>query len=87
MKWAISSQVLNYKDKDLHKLNLSKSHKNNDLPMYMVYIKERPLYRQSEGYCIANHPKSKSKYFTGKYLSLEDKYKLAKEYLDSLNSL
>jgi len=70
-----------------HKLNLSKSHKNNDLPMYMVYLKERPNARQAEGYCIANHPNSKNKYFTSKFLSLDEKYKLAKEYLESLNSL
>ena len=33
-----------------HKLNLSKSHKSNDLPMYMVYLNPRPKYYQDEGY-------------------------------------
>lgn len=55
--------------------------------MYMNYLKERPTTSQSEGYCITNHPKGKNKYFTSKLLSLNEKYKLAESYLNSLNSL
>ena len=66
-----------------HKLNLSKSHKNDDLPMYMVFLKERPQAFQGAGYTIINHPILKTKYFTSKKLSLEDKYKLALNYLQT----
>jgi group I intron endonuclease len=66
-----------------HKLNLSKSHKNDELPMYMVFVKERPEQWQAPGYAILNHPQLKTKYFTSKKLSLEDKYKLAFDYLQS----
>lgn len=68
-----------------HRLNLSKSHKQNDLPMYMVYLKERPQCYQSEGYAITNHPNGKNKHFTSKKISLEQKYQLALDYLNSLN--
>lgn len=70
-----------------HKLHLSKAHKKTDLPIYMVYVKPRPEQYQGEGYVIANHPKGKNKMFTSKKLSLEEKYKLANEYLTMLNSL
>ena len=66
-----------------HKLNLSKSHKKSDLPMYMVYVKERPETYQYEGYAIINHPTLKTKYFTSKKISIEDKYKMALEYMKS----
>jgi len=55
--------------------------------MYMVYIKSRPKYYQDEGYTISNHPKGKNKTFTSKKLSLEEKYKLALNYLSELDSL
>jgi group I intron endonuclease len=70
-----------------HKLNLSKSHKRDDLPMYMVYTKPRPNVYVDEGYGISNHPKETNKLFTSKKISLEEKYKLAFNYLTELNSL
>jgi group I intron endonuclease len=70
-----------------HKLNLSKAHKHDNLPMYMVYLKPRPIVYQDEGYAISNHPKGKNKLFTSKKISLEEKYKLAFNYLNKLNSL
>ncbi len=70
-----------------HKLNLSLSHKKNsnttDLPMYMVYLSARPEVYQSEGYAIINHPTKKKKYFTSKKIKLEEKYKLALDYLNN----
>lgn len=67
-----------------HKLQLSKSHKKTkpELPMYMVYVKERPKYYQGSGYAIVNHPILKDKYFTSKKYNEEEKYKLAFEYLN-----
>ena len=70
-----------------HKLNLSKSHKSSELPMYMVYLKPRPKQYQDEGYSISNHPNGKNKLFTSKKLSLNEKYILALNYLNKLNSL
>jgi group I intron endonuclease len=70
-----------------HKLNLSKAHKDNNLPMYLVYLKARPSAWQAEGYVVANHPKGKNKYFTSKVLPLEEKLKQATEYLNYLNNL
>jgi group I intron endonuclease len=66
-----------------HKLSLSKSHKKShaDLPMYLVYLKERPAQYQASGYAVVNHPTLKSKYFTSKKLSDEEKLHLAEEYL------
>ena len=70
-----------------HKLNLSKSHKKNDnLPMYMVYVKPREEHYCSEGYAILNHPTLKNKYFTSKKLSKEEKYNLAYNYLNEETS-
>jgi group I intron endonuclease len=68
-----------------HKLNLSKAHKHTqpELPMYMVYVKARPEHYCAEGYSIVNHPRLKSKYFTSKKLTLEEKHKLALDYLQS----
>jgi group I intron endonuclease len=74
-----------------HKLALSISHKKrtpgkgSKLPIYMVYVKERPEHYCSEGYAILNHPTRKKKYFTSKKLSLEEKYNLALEFLNELN--
>ncbi len=70
-----------------HRLNLSKSHKQNDLPMYMVYLKARPECYQAEGYSICNHPNGKNKHFTSKKYSLEEKYKQALEYLNQLSDM
>jgi group I intron endonuclease len=63
-----------------HKLALSRSHKSDDLPMYMVRVKERP--HSSGGYAIVNHPTLPCKYFTSRKWSMEDKQKLAYEYLN-----
>lgn len=69
-----------------HKLKLSKSHKkNDDLPIYMVYVKPRPAHYCAEGYAVINHPELKNKYFTSKNLSKEDKYQLAYDYLHSIH--
>jgi group I intron endonuclease len=66
-----------------HKLKLAKSHRksDDDLPMYMVYVKPRPEQYQAEGYAIVNHSTLKNKYFTSKKLSLDEKYNLAQTYL------
>lgn len=69
-----------------HKLKLAKSHRkseDDDLPMYMVYVKARPKQYQAEGYAIVNHPTLNNKYFTSKKLSIEEKYNLAKSYLNT----
>jgi group I intron endonuclease len=69
-----------------HKIKLSASHKIYDanLPMYICYIKERPSYYQSNGYVVI-HPKLKKKYFTSKNNTLEQKLKLAMDYLSTAN--
>lgn len=69
-----------------HKVKLSQSHKKYDktLPMYVAYIKERPKYYQSSGYVVINHPTLKTKYFTSKKYSEEDKLTQAIEYLNSI---
>jgi group I intron endonuclease len=46
-----------------HKIKLSKSHKQDNLPMYMVKVKGRPEHYTSDGYAIINHPILKTKYF------------------------
>lgn len=71
-----------------HIENLSKSHKkggpSEGLPMYMVYVKPRPEHYCYEGYAIVNHPMADNKYFTSKKLSMEEKFDLAKNYLDQI---
>ena len=69
-----------------HKLKLSASNKkcHPELPMYMVYVKERPEQYQASGYSIVNHPSLKTKYFTTKKLSDKEKYELALNYLNSV---
>lgn len=66
-----------------HKIELSKAHKktHTELPMYVVYVKERPQYYQSSGYAVVNHPTLKNKHFTSKKLSDEEKLKLALDYI------
>jgi group I intron endonuclease len=68
-----------------HKLKLSESHKKYDtsLPMYLVYIKERPKYYQASGYAVINHPTLPNIYFTSKKISDEDKLNSALKYLKS----
>ena len=70
-----------------HKLKLSQSHKTEDLPMFLIHLKERPETYQAEGYAIVNNPKGRNKYFTSKKLSLDEKFKLANQYLLQLNTL
>lgn len=72
-----------------HKLELSKAHKKShtDLPMYMVYVKERPQYYQASGYAVINHPILKNKYITSNKLSDDEKRKLALEYLNNTNAV
>jgi hypothetical protein len=67
-----------------HKLALSKAHKkcHTELPMYLIYVKERPSQYQSSGYAVINHPVLPNKYFTTKHLSDEEKLKKAYEYLE-----
>jgi group I intron endonuclease len=66
-----------------HKLALSASHKDNDLPMYLVKVKARPEHYTSEGYAVVNHPVLPNKYFTSKKLSDSEKFALATSYLES----
>ena len=54
-----------------------------DLPMYIAYLVERPDIYQSTGYVVKNHPHLKTKYFTSKKYTLEEKLIQAKEYLNS----
>jgi group I intron endonuclease len=70
---------------EIHKLALSKSFKkyDKDLPMYIAYLVERPDIYQSTGYVVKNHPHLKTKYFTSKKYTLEEKLIQAKEYLNS----
>ena len=69
-----------------HKMKLAISHRktHGELPMYMVYVKERPAQWQSSGYAIVNHPTLKNKYFTSKKLSDKEKYDLAIAYLQAV---
>lgn len=64
-----------------HRLNLSKAHKKDDIPMYIVKLKARPEVYQSSGYVVINHPYLKTKYFTSKKFTDEEKYNMALEYL------
>jgi group I intron endonuclease len=81
-KHHFSGKALTYE----HKLKLSIAHKSSDLPMYLVYIKPRPEIYQSEGYAVVNHPILKTKYFTSKHISLDDKYELALKYINSCDT-
>jgi len=71
---------------DEHKIKLALSHRKShlELPMYMVYVKERPAQWQSSGYAIVNHPILKNKYFTTKKLTDDEKYDLALSYLQAV---
>jgi len=66
-----------------HKVKLAESHRKShaELPMYLVYVKERPKQYQSEGYAVVNHPTKSSKYFTSKKSSDKEKYESALAYL------
>lgn len=89
---AKSGEKHHFYNKELsvdHKLALSKAHKKShvDLPMYIVYVKERPAHYGSSGYSVVNHPVLKNKYFTSKKLSDEEKLTKAYEYLNSMNAV
>lgn len=67
---------------DEHKLKLSQAHKKYDssLPMYIAHVKAQPEKYKSEGYAVT-HPKIHKTSFTSKYMTLEQKLTMAKEYL------
>ncbi len=69
-----------------HKLKLAESHRksHNELPMYLVYVKERLAQYQSPGYAVVNHPTKPTKYFTSKKFSEKEKFELALEYLKAV---
>lgn len=71
---------------NIHKIRLSESHKiyDSSLPMYISFCKERPAAYQSAGYAVTNHPILKNKYFTSKTMTMEEKLRKAKEYLNSV---
>ena len=68
-----------------HRLNLSKSHKSDELPMYIVYVKARPQKYIMDGYVVIS-PNKKRKMFASKKYSLETKLKMAIEYLNNNTS-
>ena len=72
-----------------HKAKVALAHRksHSELPMYMVYVKERPEHYVSSGYAIMNHPSLKNKYFTSKRLSEDEKFKSAIEYLNSMDAV
>ena len=69
-----------------HKMKLAISHRKShlELPMYVVYVKERPEAWQGSGYAIVNHPTLKNKYFTTKKLTDKEKYDMAIAYLQAV---
>lgn len=68
-----------------HKLNLSKSHKKDDLPMYLVRVKARPEIYHYGGYAVCNHPNLPTRHFTSKQFSDQEKLDMALEYLNSFD--
>ncbi len=78
----------NKKLSEEHKQKLSESHRkniknDNQLQMYISYVKERPApHYTGEGYTV-NIPGFK-KNFTSKKLSLEQKLKMANDYVKSI---
>lgn len=66
------------------KLNVRKARKreeDKDLPMYIASFHMEK--KNSHGYCVNGHPTLKSKAFTSKLLPMEEKLKLAINYLNS----
>lgn len=57
-----------------------KREEDNNLPKYLRYYKDKT---GKEGYRISNHPLLKDKSFLTKNISLDEKLKLALEYLES----
>jgi len=68
---------------DAHKENSARGHRKDgfDLPMYIIKLKARPEKYCDEGYAVMNHPILKTKYFTSKKLSMDEKLSMALEYL------
>lgn len=66
-----------------HKLSLSKAHKNYDLPMYLVKVKERPANHSKGGYAVVNHPVLPTKYFTSSKFTMDELLEKAYAYLHS----
>lgn len=67
----------------VQKLSLAhrKREEDKNLPMYVVYVKARPSHYQSEGYAVVNHRTLPNKYFISKNMSIDQKLRLAIEYL------
>ncbi len=68
-----------------HKLALSKAHKKDDLPMYLVRIKDRPEVKRKGGYAVVNHPTLPTKYFTSQKFTNDEQLEMAYAYLNSGN--
>jgi hypothetical protein len=66
---------------DDHKLKLSAKKSDTTLPMYVCIIS--PRKHSVGGYAVDNHPFLKTKWFTSKKFTLEERLKLALEYLNS----
>jgi group I intron endonuclease len=64
-----------------HKLALSRAHKKDDLPMYLVRVKPRP--HANGGYAVVNHPMLPTKYFTSSKYPDSELYNMAYAYLKS----
>ena len=76
---------------DEHKLKVARSHRKREedlsLPMYMVYVKPRPAHNACDGYAIVNHPTIRNKYFSSSKFTLEEKYQLCLDYLNSFSNV
>lgn len=66
-----------------HKLALSRAHKDYDLPMYLVKVKDRPEVNRRGGYAVVNHPVLPTKYFTSQKFTNEEQLEMAYAYLRS----
>lgn len=64
-----------------HKLALSRAHKDYDLPMYLVKVKDRPDVKRKGGYAVVNHPILPTKYFTSQKYTNEEQLEMAFAYL------
>jgi hypothetical protein len=56
---------------------------DNDLPKYVRHYRDK---NGKEGYRISNHPQLKDKSFVGKYVTMEEKYNKAIEYLNNTDN-
>ena len=53
--------------------------------MYLVKVPPMPKRYVAGGYAVCNHPKAKNKWYVSGKLTMEEKYKLAYEYLVEAN--